>query len=91
MGAVARAGLSDVHTNNVMCGTAVTRDQALSNDWIEFTCDPPLLAQYVSIDIPDTASLTLCEVTVSTCDDTPAGKVTAVIFVKHYKRNNELN
>ena len=91
VGAVARAGLSDVHTNNVMCGTAVTRHQALSSDWIEFTCDPPRMARHVSIDITGTTSLTLCEVTVSTCDDTPAGKVTAVIFVKHYKRNNELN
>ncbi|XP_022095017.1 uncharacterized protein LOC110981618 [Acanthaster planci] len=66
--AVVRAGLNEVHTNNIMCGTPVTSDQSVINDWIEFACDPPVLARYVSVDIPGTTIFKLCEVTVSTCD-----------------------
>ncbi|XP_022098115.1 polycystic kidney disease protein 1-like 2 isoform X2 [Acanthaster planci] len=66
--AMVQAGLSEVHTDNIMCGTPVTRSQAIINDWLEFTCDPPVLARYVSVAIPGGVSLKLCEVTVSTCD-----------------------
>ncbi|XP_038052727.1 uncharacterized protein LOC119725395 [Patiria miniata] len=65
---VVRAGLSDRHTNNVMCGTPVSQVQAETDEFAEFTCDPPVLARYVSVDIPGMARLGLCEVTVITCD-----------------------
>ncbi|XP_022097856.1 uncharacterized protein LOC110983161 isoform X2 [Acanthaster planci] len=72
---VVRAGLSEVHTNNIMCGTPLTSEQSTINDWIKFTCDPPVLARYVSVDIPGPASLKLCEVTVSPCDLQQKAKV----------------
>ena len=72
--AVVRAGLSATPTDNIMCGNPVTADQATSRDWIEFTCDPPVQARYVSVDIPRYAQLYLCEVQVSTCDLQPPGK-----------------
>ena len=72
--AVVRAGLSATPTDNIMCGNPVTTDQALSKDWIAFTCDPPVQARFVSVDIPGSAILTLCEVQVSTCDLQPPGK-----------------
>ncbi|XP_022111473.1 uncharacterized protein LOC110990688 [Acanthaster planci] len=68
LSAVARAGLSEVPTDNIMCGTPVTSDQSTINDWIEFACDLPVLARYVSVDIPGIGSLKLCEVTVSACN-----------------------
>ncbi|XP_038052730.1 uncharacterized protein LOC119725398 [Patiria miniata] len=62
--AVVRAGLSDNYTENVVCG----RQVQASSDFVELTCDPPVLARYVSVDIPGMARLGLCEVTVATCD-----------------------
>ncbi|XP_038059716.1 uncharacterized protein LOC119730762 [Patiria miniata] len=62
--AVVRAGLSDNYTENVVCG----RQVQASSVFAEFTCDPPVLARYVSVDIPGIATLGLCEVTVATCD-----------------------
>ena len=72
VGAVVRAGLSDVVIDNPACGSPVTRQQALSDAWIEFTCDPPRFSRYVSVDIPGIAILSLAEVQVlysevSTC------------------------
>ena len=72
VGAVVRAGLSDVVIDNPACGSPVTRQQALSDAWIEFTCDPPRFSRYVSVDIPGMAILSLAEVQVlpsevSTC------------------------
>ncbi|XP_038053132.1 uncharacterized protein LOC119725683 [Patiria miniata] len=71
LGAVVRAGLSEVPTDNNMCGSPVTGGQSVKNDWVEFTCDPPVLARYVSVDIPGMASLKVCEVVVATCDFQP--------------------
>ena len=77
--AVARAGLSATPTANTQCGSNVTLYQALINDWIEFTCDPPVVARYVSIDIPRLTSLILCEVKVWACDLSPAGDFSSVM------------
>ncbi|XP_038053143.1 uncharacterized protein LOC119725691, partial [Patiria miniata] len=71
-GAVVRAGLNDAHLTNLMCGSQVSQYQALINDWIEFTCDPSRLAQYVSVDIPRYTYLALAEVMIWPCDLHPA-------------------
>ncbi|XP_033633075.1 fucolectin-like [Asterias rubens] len=66
-GAVARAGLDPIVTNNTICGEPVTAEQAAPRGGIiEFKCDPPVRARYVFVDIPrDTpAKLHLCEVMV---------------------------
>ena len=66
-GAVARAGLDPIVTNNTICGEPVTAEQAAPRGGIiEFKCDPPVRARYVFVDIPiDTpAILSLCEVMV---------------------------
>ena len=70
--AVVRAGLSDVVIDNPACGSPVTGQQARSDAWIDFMCDPPRFSRYVSVDIPGTETLTLAEVRVlpsevSTC------------------------
>ncbi|XP_071800236.1 receptor-type tyrosine-protein phosphatase mu-like [Asterias amurensis] len=72
VGAVVRAGLSDVVIDNPACGSPVTEPQARSDAWIDFMCDPPRFSRYVSVDIPGTEYLTLAEVEVlpsevSTC------------------------
>ncbi|XP_071800330.1 tyrosine-protein kinase receptor Tie-1-like isoform X2 [Asterias amurensis] len=64
VGAVVRAGLSDVVIDNPACGSPVTEPQARSDAWIDFMCDPPRFSRYVSVDIPRTESLTLAEVQV---------------------------
>ncbi|XP_038061373.1 uncharacterized protein LOC119732074 [Patiria miniata] len=64
-GAVVRAGDSTTVTDNPTCGSPVTADQAQPlGGTIEFDCSPALRARYVSVDIPGTATLQLCEVTV---------------------------
>ena len=65
MNAVVRAGpISDV-VSNAQCGSQVTAAQASTRGGtIEFVCDSPLRARYVSVDIPATSPLQLCEVTV---------------------------
>ena len=75
--AIVRAGVNDSHSGNVMCGA--TSDQASSNNWIEFTCDPPVLARYVSVEIPGMAMLILCEVMVVTCDFSQTGRVSNIV------------
>ncbi|XP_022087744.1 uncharacterized protein LOC110977706 [Acanthaster planci] len=68
--AVVRAGLSSVPTDNTVCGSPVTQYQAVANNWMEFDCSPPhgLTARYVSVDIPRTTYLPLCEIFVFPCD-----------------------
>ena len=66
-GAVARAGIDPIVTNNTMCGEPVTAEQAAPRGGVlEFKCNPPVRAHYVFVDIPiDTPSiLQLCEVMV---------------------------
>ncbi|XP_033633071.1 uncharacterized protein LOC117294673 [Asterias rubens] len=66
-GAVARAGIDPILTNNDICGEPVTAEQAAPlGGIIEFKCDPPVRARHVFVDIPkDTpAKLQLCEVMV---------------------------
>ncbi|XP_071792943.1 uncharacterized protein [Asterias amurensis] len=66
-GAVVRAGIDPIVTNNTICGEPVTTEQAAPRGGIiEFKCDPPVRAHYVFVDIPrDTpAILQLCEVMV---------------------------
>ncbi|XP_022111553.1 uncharacterized protein LOC110990760 [Acanthaster planci] len=72
MGAEVRASLSNTPRVDKKCGSNVTQYQALINDWIEFTCDPPRLAQYVRIEIPRQTALILCEVRIWPCDLHPA-------------------
>ena len=68
--AVVRAGVSSVPNDNARCGRQVTLYQAVANNWMEFTCSPPArrTARYVSVDIPRTTYLALCEVIVLPCD-----------------------
>ncbi|XP_071785213.1 uncharacterized protein [Asterias amurensis] len=63
--AVVRVGLnSDVLTND-QCGSAVTAAQASPlGGTIEFNCESPMRAQYISVNIPSGGTLQLCEVTV---------------------------
>ncbi|XP_038071546.1 uncharacterized protein LOC119740350 [Patiria miniata] len=62
-GAQVRAGLSGIATQNAACGPPVTSSQAQPlGGTIEIDCDHPLRARYVSVDIPGTATLQLCEV-----------------------------
>ena len=63
--AVVRAGISARVTDNEACGSPVTAAQAAPlGGTIEFECEHPLRARYVSVDIPGSATLQLCEVTV---------------------------
>ena len=75
-GAVVRAGLNANHSENSMCRLSSTLSQASTNNWVEFICDPPVLARYVSVDIPRRTSLTLCEVAISPCQTQPIGNFT---------------
>ncbi|XP_038059850.1 uncharacterized protein LOC119730865 isoform X5 [Patiria miniata] len=64
-GAIVRAGDSSYVTINPTCGSPVTAAQAQPRgDIIEFDCSPALRARYVSVNIPGTGTLQLCEVTV---------------------------
>ncbi|XP_022092821.1 uncharacterized protein LOC110980445 [Acanthaster planci] len=67
IGATVRVGLNSEVTRNMICGSAVTKSQAQPGAWIEFVCDPPTLARYVSVDAnygAGTDSLEICEVMV---------------------------
>ncbi|XP_038074120.1 pentraxin fusion protein-like [Patiria miniata] len=64
-GAVVRAGDSPTATDNPTCNSPVTAAQAQPlGGTIVFDCSSPLRARYISVDIPGTATLQLCEVTV---------------------------
>ena len=49
--AVARAGNSSNYYENQQCGSPTTNAQSKMGAVIEFLCDPPVLAKYVSLDI----------------------------------------
>ena len=69
-GAIVRAGIESDIFQNAACGLPVTMDQAsIPGAHIQFLCDPPVIARYVSVDDDKTfqtdeyaSSLTLCEV-----------------------------
>ncbi|XP_038065452.1 neurogenic locus notch homolog protein 2-like isoform X39 [Patiria miniata] len=66
-GAVVRAGTSSTGLNNGMCGSALTAQQAeVRRSTVDFVCDPPLTAQFVTVDIPllRVTQQQMCEVTV---------------------------
>ena len=66
-GAVVRAGTSSIGSANRVCGSAVSATLALERRaFLDFVCDPPLSAKYVSVDIPQIriTKEQLCEVTV---------------------------
>jgi hypothetical protein len=67
---VVRAGLNTVITNNTMCGSPVTKYQAIANNWMEFACHSPdgIIARYVSVDVQKTAKLSVCKILVIPCD-----------------------
>ncbi|XP_038068540.1 pentraxin fusion protein-like [Patiria miniata] len=63
-GANVRAGNSPTATDNPTCGSHVTAAQANPHGGtIVFDCSSPLRARYISVDIPRTGTLQLCEVT----------------------------
>ena len=68
--AVARAGRSSTYSDNQACGLTATRAQSYNGAVIEFTCDTPRLARYVTLDIDPSspgvinAILQIAEVTV---------------------------
>ena len=66
IGATVRAGVNPNIINNMMCGSAVNKTQAQPGAWIEFVCNPPTLAHFVSVDINNgyKVALQLCEVMV---------------------------
>ncbi|XP_038069419.1 tenascin-like [Patiria miniata] len=69
IGATVRAGLSPSVTENTVCGSPVTAEQATPGAWLRFTCDPPVRARYLSVDIDLRGSgrlqfLAVCEVKV---------------------------
>ncbi|XP_071801366.1 pentraxin fusion protein-like [Asterias amurensis] len=71
IGAVVRAGIESDIFNNAACGLPVTSVQAsIPGAHIQFLCDPPVIAQYVSVDDKDHMNgyednlITLCEVMV---------------------------
>ncbi|XP_071801618.1 uncharacterized protein [Asterias amurensis] len=71
IGAVVRAGIESDIFNNAACGLPVTSVQAsILGAHIQFLCDPPVIAQYVSVDDKDHMNgyenhlITLCEVMV---------------------------
>ena len=62
-----RVGLYPNISRNAMCGTPVTRSQAVSGALVVKECNPPEPARYVSVDIgygAKTGVLSLCEVMV---------------------------
>ncbi|XP_033636042.1 fucolectin-7-like [Asterias rubens] len=70
-GAIVRAGIESDILNNAACGLPVTTDQAsIPGAHLQFVCDPPVIARYVSVDDADHSNrpyddiLTLCEVIV---------------------------
>ncbi|XP_022096135.1 uncharacterized protein LOC110982186 [Acanthaster planci] len=74
-GAVARAGISSHYAKNKACGSPATKEQSTDGATIEFVCDSPQTARYVTVDIdpsnPDVtnAILQLGEVTVGASKD----------------------
>ncbi|XP_071801417.1 uncharacterized protein [Asterias amurensis] len=64
-GAIVRAGIGSDIFNNAACGVPVTSDQAsIPGGHIPISCNPPVLARYVSVDIETPTLLAMCEVIV---------------------------
>ena len=70
-GAIVKAGKESDTSKNAACGLPVTMDQAsIPGAHIDFVCDPPVIARYVSVDKKVRvisgldSTLTLCEVMV---------------------------
>ena len=70
IGAVVRAGIESDIFSNAACGLPVTDQASTPGAHIQFLCDPPVIAQYVSVDDKDHMNghennlITLCEVMV---------------------------
>ena len=88
-----RAGVSSYYTENQKCGSHVTDNQAYAGAVIEFFCDPPVLAKYVSVDIDPSSSvdanpvLQIAEVMVEeyTSEECAANSCKNVVFLVAYK------
>ena len=52
VGAIARAGLNFSYYDNQQCGSNITKEQSFNGAVIDFVCDPPLFAKYVSLELP---------------------------------------
>ena len=52
VGAIARAGLNFSYYDNQQCGSNVTDEQSFNGSMVDFVCDPPLFAKYVSLELP---------------------------------------
>ncbi|XP_071954523.1 hyalin-like [Antedon mediterranea] len=65
-GAVVRIGNSNASpfSENSPCGERILRTDALTKNPIEMSCNPPVSGQYVTISLPGSQPLTLCEVKV---------------------------
>ncbi|XP_022098548.1 fibropellin-1-like [Acanthaster planci] len=67
-GAVVRGGTSSTSlTNRGVCGTPLTAQQAeVRRSTVDFVCDPPMTAKFVTVDIPllRLTQQPLCEVTI---------------------------
>ncbi|XP_071785288.1 fucolectin-3-like [Asterias amurensis] len=58
--AVVRAGLSPDFIQNQQCGLPATESQSTDGAVVEFLCEPPVIARYVSLDIdPSRPDVTL--------------------------------
>ena len=83
--AVVRAGMSSNVTENQQCGLPASPFQSQTGAVIEFLCDPPVLAQYVSVDKSPSSSqpvvvllgeVTVVEYTAGECTDSSSPTVT---------------
>ncbi|XP_022098563.1 uncharacterized protein LOC110983548 [Acanthaster planci] len=66
-GAVVRGGTSSTSLNNGVCGTPLTARQAeVPRSTVDFICDPPMTAKFVTVDIPllRVSQKPPCEVTI---------------------------
>ncbi|XP_022098544.1 uncharacterized protein LOC110983538 isoform X2 [Acanthaster planci] len=66
-GAVVRGGTSSTSLNNSVCGTPLTAQQVeIRRSTVDFVCDPPMTAKFVTVDIPllRVSQKPLCEVTI---------------------------
>ena len=88
-----RAGVSSNYTKNQKCGSPVTNKQAYAGAVIEFFCDAPVLAKYVSVDIDPSSSvdanpvLQIAEVMVEeyTSEECATHSCKIVVFLVAYK------
>ena len=65
VGAIARAGLNFSYYDNQQCGSKVTEEQSFNGAMVDFVCDPPLFAKYVSLELPPSSRfLEIAEISV---------------------------